>query len=239
MLRAERSPPIADIWQTQQWRFLMTIRKHVLPLTALLLFACAGQKNTVTPSAAAGSAATTSASDRESAVKELEDSRRAFLASVQGLSEAQYRFKPAPDRWSVAEVAEHIAVSEEKIGQNIMDKIMSQPTPPELLAQVQHDDERIRRLLLDRTTHRQAPEFLKPTGRFPALTEVTVSFGQSRDKIVAYVQNTKEDFRGHAGPHPALKAMDGYQWLVLLSAHCRRHTAQIEEVKADPNFPRS
>ena len=31
--------------------------------------------------------------------------------------------------------------------------------------------------------------------------------------------------------------MDGYQWLLLLSAHSGRHTEQIEEVKADPNFP--
>jgi hypothetical protein len=31
---------------------------------------------------------------------------------------------------------------------------------------------------------------------------------------------------------------DGYQWLVLISAHSARHTLHIEEVKADPNFPK-
>ena len=43
---------------------------------------------------------------------------------------------------------------------------------------------------------------------------------------------------GHSVPHPALKTIDAYQWLLLLAAHSARHTAQIEEVKADPNFPK-
>jgi len=33
------------------------------------------------------------------------------------------------------------------------------------------------------------------------------------------------------------KTLDTYQWILLTSAHMRRHTAQILEVKADPNFP--
>jgi hypothetical protein len=33
--------------------------------------------------------------------------------------------------------------------------------------------------------------------------------------------------------------MDAYQWLIFNGAHCKRHTAQILEVKADPNFPKN
>jgi hypothetical protein len=182
--------------------------------------------------------ATLTSQEREALVKDLEQTRSAFLAAVQGLSEAQFRFKPAPERWSIAEVAEHIAVSEERIAANVTDKIMRTATAPEVLAAVQHDDERISRLVHDRTNRRQAPEMLRPTGRFPSLQEVQAAFGQSRDKTVAYVQTTQDDLRGHAGTHPALKALDGYQWLLLLSAHCARHTEQIEEVKADPRFAR-
>ena len=67
---------------------------------------------------------------------------------------------------------------------------------------------------------------------------VTTAFNESRGKTVSFVQNTKEDLRGHASPHPILKALDGYQWELLLSAHSARHTAQIQEVKSDPNFPK-
>ena len=94
-------------------------------------------------------------------------------------------------------------------------------------------------MVTDRSHKVQAPEVLKPTGRFPTLESVQTAFGQNRDKIVTYVQSTQDDLRGHAASHPLFKALDGYQWLLLLSAHGARHTAQIAEVKADPKFPRT
>src|SRR5438045_3372548 len=51
--------------------------------------------------------------ERERAMSELHATRKQFLDSVAGLSDAQWNFKPAPDVRSVAEVAEHIAVSED------------------------------------------------------------------------------------------------------------------------------
>jgi hypothetical protein len=32
--------------------------------------------------------------------------------------------------------------------------------------------------------------------------------------------------------------LDAYRWVLLMSAHTERHTNQIKEVKADPNFPK-
>lgn len=48
----------------------------------------------------------------------------------------------------------------------------------------------------------------------------------------------QEDLRDHFMDHPVFKTLDTYQWILLTSAHMRRHTAQILEVKADPNFPK-
>jgi hypothetical protein len=213
------------------------MRSSLLAVSALLFVACAGPKtDTKTNSGAA--AATLTEPEREAAVKDLEATKSAFLTSIQGLSEAQFKWKASPERWSVAEAAEHIAVSEERLLGMITDKLLKEKTKPELLAQVQKDDDKLKQAVLDRTNKRQAPEMLKPTGRFPTVAAVTAAFTESRGKTVAFVQNTKEDLRGHASPHPILKALDGYQWVLLLSAHSARHTAQIEEVKADPNFPR-
>jgi len=55
---------------------------------------------------------TLSPAERDHAVAELESSRKVFLEATSGLSEAQWNFKPAPDRWSIAECAEHIGVTE-------------------------------------------------------------------------------------------------------------------------------
>ena len=63
-------------------------------------------------------------------------------------------------------------------------------------------------------------------------------FQQRRDRMVAFVESTQEDLRAHSTPHPLLKTMDAYQWILLISAHSERHTAQIEEVKAQPGYPK-
>jgi hypothetical protein len=54
------------------------------------------------------------------------------------------------------------------------------------------------------------------------------------------VKTTQEDLRDHLFDHPVpvIGTLDGYQWIMLISGHTRRHTAQILEVKADPNFPK-
>jgi hypothetical protein len=55
--------------------------------------------------------------------------------------------------------------------------------------------------------------------------------------MATYVKTTTDDLHGHAGPHPVFKMLDGYQWVLLLSGHSARHTAQIEEVKASAGYP--
>lgn len=214
-------------------------RTLMWPLTALLLLGCASSGTPVKSGAPAAAAPLTS-EERERLAQDLEATRRAFLTSVQGLSEAQLRFRAAPERWTIAEVAEHIALSEQRLFEGmILDKVMRGPMPPELSARGPRDDEALRRAVVDRSTKRQAPEMLRPTGSFPSTAAAVESFGKSRDRTLEYVRSTQDDLRGHGAPHPLLKMLDAYQWILLLSAHCARHTAQIEEVKADPGFPRS
>lgn len=218
-------------------------RTYMVSFATFLVLGCASKgATTKTESAAATTAAATASlttEERDRLVKDLEETRRAFLASVQGLSEAQLRFRAAPDRWTIAEVAEHIAVSEQGILSLIKDKILKTPAPPELRAKASQDDDRIRQSVTDRTNKRQAPETLRPTGRFPTVAATVAAFTEGRDHTLDFARTTKEDLRGHAFPHPVMNLLDGYQWVLLLSAHCARHTAQIEEVKAAPGFPRS
>ncbi len=61
------------------------------------------------------SAQTLTQADRDKAVAELQGSRQAFLDATKGLSPAQWNFKAGPDRWSIAQCAEHIALSEDFI----------------------------------------------------------------------------------------------------------------------------
>jgi len=159
------------------------------------------------------------------------------IESTKGLSEAQWSFKPAPDRWSVAEVTEHIAASEDFLMDMVRTKVMTAPP------RTDHDDVKeidafVLQAIPDRTKKAQAPEPLRPNNRFGSPEASLKHFKESRAKTVAFLKKTK-DLRQHALESPLGKKLDGYEWVLLVAAHSERHTKQIEEVKADPKFPKT
>ena len=174
--------------------------------------------------------------ERDRAMSELWASRKQFLDSVAGLSPAQWSFKPDDSTWSVAECAEHITVSEDMIFGMISQKVMQSPAEPDKKSAV--TDEFVLKAVVDRSHKFQAPEMLRPTHRFATPQDMLDHFKQSREHTIDYVRETQDDLRGHFGDHPVLKTMDAYQWILLLSAHTQRHTAQLNEVKANPKFPK-
>lgn len=186
---------------------------------------------------ACASGETLSQADRDKAVAHLNKTRAAFLASIQGLSAEQWNFKPAPEVWSVAEVAEHITVSEGTILDLIQKKIMTIPPDPQQIAEAKGKDGAILKMIPDRSEKFKAPEFLQPKARWTQ-AEITPEFETRRARTLEFVRSTQDDLRAHTLPHPVMKAIDAYQWVLLLSAHSERHTAQIEEVKANANFPK-
>jgi hypothetical protein len=220
--------------QIPRLRKIMLGKKTV---AILVLFLVAGLS---TVSIWAQSAAPTlTPEERESALKNFQTTRDNFLKSIAGLSQKQWTFKPAPDRWSVAEVAEHITISESSLSGLVEQKIMMSPAAPEKREQVKGKDEMILQRVPDRSRKAQAPEFLRPTGRWATEADLTKAFEESRKATMDYIRTTNDDLRDHFFDHPVFGTLDGYQWLLLISSHSARHTAQIEEVKADPNFPKN
>ena len=176
--------------------------------------------------------------ERKEAAKYLDDTRKNFLAEIKGLSEAQWKFKSAPDRWSVAEVAEHIALSEDMIFGMVTDRIMKSPAAPEKKESVKGKEVQLRQNITNRNVKAQAPETLKPVNKWATQAELVKAFSASRAKTTAYVKTSTDDLRSHFAPHPVFKELDAYQWIFLIAGHSARHTDQIKEVKADPNFPK-
>jgi uncharacterized damage-inducible protein DinB len=174
--------------------------------------------------------------DKEKAAKYLDETREGLVAATKGLSEAQMKFKPAPDRWSVAETLEHITLVEDALFQNVTSNVMKAPAaaPDRDTAKI---DSMVLDMVPDRTHKRQAaPEFV-PTGRWTR-AETRDHFLKSRAKTIEFLQSTP-DLRAHAIDSPLGQQLDGYEWLLFMAAHSQRHTKQILEVKADSNFPKS
>lgn len=166
----------------------------------------------------------------------LKSTREGVVEATKGLSDAQWNFKPAPERWSVAEVTEHIAAAEDMLMGLIQGQVMVAPANTET-ASVKAVDELVLQALPDRTHKLKAPEPLIPVNRFHTPADSLAHFKESREKTMGFLKETK-GLRDHAVDSPLGKKLDGYQWILFIAAHSDRHTKQILEVKADPNFPK-
>ena len=174
--------------------------------------------------------------EKDKALKYLESTKQGVIDATKGLSAAQWNFKSGPDRWSVAEVMEHIAAAEDYIRGNITENVMKAP-PRADGEDVAALDQAVLAKVPDRSHKAQAPDPLKPTNRFGSPEAALKHFLESRQTTENFLMS-HDDLRAHATDSPMGKKLDGYQWVLFLTAHSERHTKQILEVKADPNFPK-
>lgn len=176
-----------------------------------------------------------STTDREKLVQELERTQARFLKSVEGLSDAQWNYKAAPERWSIAQCAEHIAAAEPFI-RGVVVKSMEAPATEEMLKQGIRKDETVSKVIVERSRKFKAPEPLVPQDRFASPAAAVESFKTERATTIK-LAGGDADLRGFAFQHPGFGPLDAYGWMLFLSGHSERHTLQIDEVKADQGFP--
>lgn len=182
------------------------------------------------------SSQTLTSADRDRAMKYLETTKQGVIDATAGLSDAQWTFKPAPDRWSVAEVTEHIAAAEGFLRGMVVEKVLTAP-PRAGAEDVKAIDEMVLTMIPDRSHKREAPDPLKPTNRFGSPKAALAAFSESRQQTEDLLKS-HDDLRAHAIDSPLGKKLDAYEWILFIAAHSDRHTKQILEVKADPNFPK-
>ncbi len=174
--------------------------------------------------------------ERAYLLQQLEQSKKDMLASIDGLTPAQWTFKPAPAVWSVQECAEHIILAEDYI-LNGAKQVLKTPVVARLPNATAEGDRKLVAGIQDRSRKAQAPEPIVPSGKFAAPADAAREFTARRDKTIEYAKTTNDDMRVHTARGPA-GPMDAYQFLLLLASHSARHTAQIQEVKANPGFPK-
>ena len=188
--------------------------------------------------AASAKAQDVSQIDKDRALQYLESTKKGVLDATKGLSDAQWNFKSAPDRWSLAELIEHLAAAEDMLRGVTQEQIMKSPAVPiRSTEEIKKSDETVLAMVTDRTHKVQAPEPLKPTNRFGSPLEAQKHFVESRAATEEYLKNTP-GLRAHLGDSP-LGKLDGYEFVLFTAAHSERHTKQMLEVKADPSFPKN
>jgi hypothetical protein len=201
--------------------------------------------------------------DRTFLVDYLVRTQRMYRDEVAGVSPEQWRFKPLPQRWSLAECAEHIILTERWLLAEFRDKFAKTAEPayifhwrtprpdpadfhsvPRALRAATYRDRIAREIDRSKVDPTRPPEgdppepSLAPRFRFATPADAMAAFDATRDETVAFVQTTTMDlYNAYVYPGASEQLLDGYEYLLRLPAHTERHVAQMREVKAHPGFP--
>ena len=176
--------------------------------------------------------------ERKDAIDLLSKTEQGVFDAVKGLSDAQLKFKAAPDRWSVEECVKHIAMTEQALWQ-MTSGAMKETATAEKKAAVKSTDEQVIKMMEDRSHKVKTAPPLEPQNTpFKSLSEELESFKTNREKLIDHVKTTNDDMRSHVTTM-SFASFDCYQMVLFIGAHSNRHTQQIDEVKADPNFPKN
>ena len=146
--------------------------------------------------------------------------------------------KPAPDRWSIDEVLEHVSMVEQlfltSLIQNVetakANGLTGEVDEPQLLS------EQLRTAVEDRTNRRSAPERVHPTsamGAVAALASIDACHARLREALTSAA-----DVRLSAVTldHRFFGTLNVYQWIDFLAGHERRHLAQLQEIARDLQY---
>jgi hypothetical protein len=179
----------------------------------------------------------TTPAQREFAARYLCESRDRFLQLARSLSASQLAYKPAPDRWSVAENLEHVTLVERR-ALGFIETALAQRPDPSRRSGYPGNDEGLIAMVRDRSHPRRGPEAVQPKGQWPP-DRLFAEFESARKQTCDLLASTTADLHAHFSQHPIFGDISCYQWLLILSAHCDRHRAQAEEVMTSEGFPRA
>src|SRR4051794_22926807 len=155
--------------------------------------------------------------EREKALALLARTRVTLREAVDGVHYDEAKWKPSPDRWSILEYVEHLAVSDDGLVA-MVEQMMTEPamleTPEERAAREQH----IRSTPIPRGANK-APHALLPPGKYADVGDAMRAFEEARDRSIEFTRPVHGDLRSHFMAHSVLGPLDAYQWLLGNARH--------------------
>lgn len=201
----------------------------LLFLGSLLLVPLAAAAADVTPAL--------TSEERQKLFDYLRSSEEKFLALIEGVDEEAWSWKPAPERWSVGECAEHIVRTERALFDTAR-RALAAPENPEWAEKTKQKSDFIERVMPDRTGRAQAPQEVRPTDGL-SRAQVMDVFRTTREELAKLLEEQSLPLKSHTEEHPfpVFGTLNAYQWILYVPLHTIRHSKQIEEVKATAGYP--
>jgi len=176
------------------------------------------------------------ADERKAAVEKLTQTQEHMMKVLKGLTPSQLNYKADATSWSIAECAEHIAISESLIW-GMVEGALKQPADASKRGDVKMKDDQIFNMISDRTNKIKTQEMFEPKNKFGSIDGTVKEFNDKRAAHIEYVKTTNDDLRDR---YATLKfgTIDAYQVVLFLAGHNERHVKQMEEVMANAGFPK-
>jgi hypothetical protein len=161
------------------------------------------------------------------------DTARADLLDVVStIPASRFVERPAPERWSAAELLEHLARVETGCARVIAKRAA---TAREAGIAAERDDSSMLgaldgRGVMDRSHKLKAPEIVAPSGGFSrerSLDALTASRAEFTQAVTDADGLALSEVR-HT--HVVLGEIDLYQWILFVAQHEKRHTLQLVEI---------
>lgn len=171
--------------------------------------------------------------ERTALVASLTATHQQLLTLAERLTAEGWTFKPAPDRWSVGEVAEHLLLSERAIMHVITGSLMESPRGA---AEAESKAGLITSVMLDRSRTFDAPAQARPKGQWSTPESFVSAWIPERQATIRFVEGDAR-LHDYLLENPVAGRIDGHDWLVFLVTHNQRHLLQAEEVMRHLDFP--
>ena len=165
----------------------------------------------------------------------LDESRVALRAAAATVAPEVRARRPGPDRWSVNEILEHLALVERAFDATVGEAIAKARAAGltderETRAPLSAD---LRAVIRDRSERRHAPATVIPTGTLDEAA-AWAALDAARQRFRETVSSADGLALGSVtADHRRWGALTVYQWIEALATHEARHAEQITEAAAD------
>jgi hypothetical protein len=165
--------------------------------------------------------------------------RADLVRAVAHLSDKQLAHPPAPGKWSVGEILDHLCLAERSMTRTIS-RLLQQAAGLGLIGHA--GSAAVPSHAIDVTAYRRpatAPDGVLPAPDRP-LDRLLAGLEESRERLLEVCARADGRVVGDIRlVHFQLGELNFYQWLVVVGAHEAKHLAQIRQIAALPEFPAS
>ncbi|MEM8998800.1 MAG: DinB family protein [Bacteroidota bacterium] len=200
------------------------MKKLIFTVLPVLLFSFSADKSTLTDD------------ERKTAINHLTETREHMKKVLNGLTVAQLNFQAAEATWSIAQCAEHLAISETAFGE-LIQKTVAEGNDPALKEAVRLTDDQLLGIIANRSKKVTTSGQFEPSDRFASHAEAVSAFMEKREAHINYVRTTADDLRNRFSNDLPFGTVDAYQLILFAAGHTERHVLQMEEVMQHKYFP--